>query len=530
MGSGRAAVLGAAAWLVVGCGAKSPSHDAGPEDGAVPDGYVEPDGDRDGGRDRDEGADGGRDSDGGRDGGADAGPPSCDCPLPTVECVVSVCTDGLCGEEPAADGLACGEMSMGVCVAGACVMRGCGDGYRELGPVPPREACEDGNRLDGDGCSSSCTPSVFLVEEDETGDADILPTAGAPAIGVDGAGRLLFVWTRDTHAVGAQIEARRYTAAGVPQPLSGADPLPIADVVVGSTATPTVAGLVGGGWVVVWAGEAMGTVDVQYRLVSAGGTLGPVRIANEQRAGTQHQAQVAAVGGGFVIAWTDAARIAPSDDGRVNARLFGATGAPLGSEMTVPTVLRETQHHPSVAASGTRWIVLFRDSDRYGPDRWLLRRYVDGAPLDASPLEALVGEARSAQVAALESGDFVVVWQDTLDDVYGRLVEWDSPALRPEAVVTLAASAELERWPVVAPLEGTDYLVAYETGFPPHVDIATSPGATLPMEAAALRSRLLWAQGWVSLTPAPDGVWLAWADSETSRGLWGFSAFLLPLR
>ena len=55
--------------------------------------------------------------------------------------------------EPKANGDACSfpGLDVGVCSGGVCVAPGCGNGVRE-----PGEACDDGNRDDGDQCSANC--------------------------------------------------------------------------------------------------------------------------------------------------------------------------------------------------------------------------------------------------------------------------------------------------------------------------------------------------------------------------------------
>src|SRR5689334_7863521 len=40
----------------------------------------------------------------------------------------------------------------GLCLDGACIGVGCGNGVRD-----PHEVCDDGNTRSGDGCSSDCT-------------------------------------------------------------------------------------------------------------------------------------------------------------------------------------------------------------------------------------------------------------------------------------------------------------------------------------------------------------------------------------
>ncbi|MBT8492620.1 MAG: hypothetical protein KJO07_06135 [Deltaproteobacteria bacterium] len=54
-----------------------------------------------------------------------------------------------------ADGVECEFLgNQGICAAGVCLDGSCGDGIRAAG-----EACDDGNTLDGDGCSSDCLSS-----------------------------------------------------------------------------------------------------------------------------------------------------------------------------------------------------------------------------------------------------------------------------------------------------------------------------------------------------------------------------------
>ncbi|MBX3276034.1 MAG: DUF4215 domain-containing protein [Sandaracinaceae bacterium] len=56
----------------------------------------------------------------------------------------------------AADGTTCGDgTARELCVAGACRVSACGDGYLDTGATPP-EQCDDGGTTGGDGCDPSC--------------------------------------------------------------------------------------------------------------------------------------------------------------------------------------------------------------------------------------------------------------------------------------------------------------------------------------------------------------------------------------
>lgn len=200
---------------------------------------------------------------------------ACDC-TPASECELAMCIADSCMRTNVLDGTGCGAGD-DVCVGGACVPRGCGDGYREPGPKPAREACDDGNTEDGDTCSSSCTPTPFVVAA-RMNDRDA-PVGPAASIGIDGAGRALVIW-RANMTSGLELRAARFSAVGVP--LDRDPPITIASGYEPLHAT--VAGLRGGGWVVAWSapngdGDMAG---VLVRTVGVDGRLGTVRVAPEE--------------------------------------------------------------------------------------------------------------------------------------------------------------------------------------------------------------------------------------------------------
>ena len=67
---------------------------------------------------------------------------------------------------PEPDGTLCGPMQ--ICVSGACVMSGCGDGFTDSGRG---EECDDGNTTDGDGCDTDCTYTCDNAAD--CGDGDV---------------------------------------------------------------------------------------------------------------------------------------------------------------------------------------------------------------------------------------------------------------------------------------------------------------------------------------------------------------------
>src|SRR5207244_323904 len=77
------------------------------------------------------------------------------CPI-TQACYGAICVRPEllddCAGQP--EGTPCDVTSFdrGICRAALCVLPACGDGF-----VDPNEACDDGNSVDGDGCTRDCT-------------------------------------------------------------------------------------------------------------------------------------------------------------------------------------------------------------------------------------------------------------------------------------------------------------------------------------------------------------------------------------
>ncbi|UJR84877.1 Hypothetical protein I5071_69560 [Sandaracinus amylolyticus] len=181
-------------------------------------------------------------------------------------CQVATC-DGLsCTRRDRADGTTC---PAGICVAGTCVTRRCGDGYPEPGPTPPREPCDDGNAVSGDGCSVTCEPETLTIED---GAAARVP----PAVAIDARGEALVVWVAEIPGDDArEIRAQRLGARGNPAGLEVA----ITRVAgLGSDIEVEAAGREAG-WAVAWSapGADRDGLGVRFAYVSESGAVSPRR-------------------------------------------------------------------------------------------------------------------------------------------------------------------------------------------------------------------------------------------------------------
>lgn len=467
---------------------------------------------------------------------AEADAPTCGACTPTGECATAACVDGACVETPAADGTICGEMGAGVCVDGVCRARACGDGWIEPGPTPMREGCDDGNVVDGDACSASCLPTPFVVATDAADLYQTRPTLQGTAIAPDPTGALLFVWT-EAYTDRSEVRARRYTRGGVPLPVGGADPLFIApETGHPPWGDPSAAGLPGGGWVVVWAESTTEARDIRYRLVAPDGALGAVRTANAEVEGYQTEPHVAPLSDGFVIVWTDA-NARPYDPGiGVRARLFDAVGTPRGDDIVVPTTVADREGLPTVASDGDEFLVAWAHAQMttFGARTVRARRFRAGVPIDATELLIAGDPASGPHAASLGGGDYAIAFTSFRDDPWGdihAIVARAGETPSPTGAVAIAADPAIgEIYPVVAPLRGGAYVVAWLEGIRRNLAFAPSPGAMLAPEAAILAARIeTGTTDYASLTATGGAVWFAFFGWVPGVPADSFSAFRLPI-
>jgi cysteine-rich repeat protein len=413
------------------------------------------------------------------------------------------CEGGRCLDEPLDDGARCDELGASVCVDAACVLRtGCGDGYREPGPVPAREACDDGNVATGDACSAACEPVPLVVASRPGGD-DLAP-GPSPAAAVDARGRTLFVWTESDSG---RVLARRATRAGV---LVG-DAFPI-----GEGSQPSVAGLEHG-WAVAWASD-----DVFVRVVQPDGAMSGARRVNTTLAERQHEPALARLGEGFVVAWTDESTIADGASSRIVARAFGPDAATETGEIEISDT-RALHAEPAIAAHPSGVAIAWTDAGEIvGAIPIVRARRLDRAlsPLDERPIA--IGAGFEPSIAS--AGGYAIAWTARSEDGWGDVRAAALP-LDGEPLEGLAIAATLgrpERLPSIATLGATAIAVhALGTGVTGRLldgALAYGSGALGP-EAEDLDT-LLHASGEqtaLSISPARDGVWVVWSDSSDPR-------------
>jgi cysteine-rich repeat protein len=427
-------------------------------------------------------------------------PIGCEC-VASSPCTFAFCERGACVELPHADGLSCGGAD--ICVDGACVARtGCGDGYREPGPEPAREACDDGNSLEGDACSPACAPETLAFASE----GDAIAPGPVPAVGVDRRGRALLVWIEPSDG-GARIWGVRLDRGG--RALGE-----VALIAEPSIASAVAVTGVRFGWLVAYTDAGVDQSEIFVRRVDAGGAVGGPRRANEHTDGRQDAPRLAQIRGGAVLVWRDEGA---SGESRIAARLFGEDGARRAPELTL-TEGSTADLEPSVDADEENVFVAWT---RAAKTAVVMGRAFDAALAPRGDAIEL-GSGFGASVGATE-GSFAIAWTTRTGDTRGDLAiaRVDAAGTLIEGPSFVATDAPELAASVVLSARGPMLVYARGEGVVGRVrDLAlATDDFALPSEGEALRDRLALpsVQSAGSIARAHDGFWLVWNDDETGR-------------
>ena len=262
-----------------------------------------------------------------------------------------------------------------------------------------------------------------------------------PAVASDPGGGFTVVWGGTGTGDDMGIYARRFDATGAP--LGGE--IAVNTTTEDDQVTPAIAPDGSGGFTVVWGGTGTGDDRGIYarRFDATGAPLGGEIAVNATTEGNQSNPVIAAGPGGFTIAW-----MSDGQDGSgtgVFARRFDATGAPLGGEIAVSATTEDNQSRPAISPDpGGGFTIAWQsrsvDVDGWGFDQFDLnaRRFdATGAPLGGeiaidSVVPGLVGLPPSPPaIATSPSGGFTVAWGRTsvsggcsLFDPYCNYPDW----------------------------------------------------------------------------------------------------------
>lgn len=184
--------------------------------------------------------------------------------------------------------------------------------------------------------------------------------------------------------------------------------------------SPEIAALPDGGYVIVW-----GTLDTvqdgdnsaikAQRFDASGNPVGPEFLVNSEALDAQYTADIAAFpDGSFVICWVSNDVAQDGDSCSVKARLFDASGTPVGPEFLVNTQSFSRQDEPHITVldngnfvvSWTDWTGFDMKAQIFSPDGQKI-----GGEFRVNT--SLTGTQDSGDIVALEGGGFVVTWRTT---------------------------------------------------------------------------------------------------------------------
>jgi VCBS repeat-containing protein len=194
------------------------------------------------------------------------------------------------------------------------------------------------------------------------------------------------------------IYQQRYDAAGAPE---GVETL-VNTTTFNSQTKPSVAGLSDGGWVVTWTSRDGAGIDsniYQQRYDAAGAPDGAEMLVDTTPSGKQLSPSVTGLGdGGWVVTWAD------GNGSDVHQQRYDAAGAPDGADMLVHTTAAGQQSSPSVAALAGGWVVAWQSEDGAGlgvyARSFAVNIISDGSGATAAVLVAENGTAVTTVVAS----------------------------------------------------------------------------------------------------------------------------------
>jgi len=313
-------------------------------------------------------------------------PFDCESCAPAPECQMLACFDESCGYNPVEDGEVCGPMDASVCVEGTCVVRVCGDGWREDGTAGvPVEGCDDGNLIDGDGCDAMCMPEVRVIDERVA--SGIQASVGAAAAGMDDDGNLLVAWVVDVPGAdpteNRRLVAQRFDRRGV------ADEV-LTELARGPSTNPPIAGVVPlhSGWALAWPSTTVDELGIAYLVASPTGAFPTPRCAHAPTAHPEVEPSLARIEDGFVIGWG----VRLGFELHVRARRFDSAGAALGPEILItpsdaiseslPFIAGRADYSSEPGMEANRWTAAYFEGSSSG--RVLFRTFDGDAPVGSA--------------------------------------------------------------------------------------------------------------------------------------------------
>ncbi|MEZ4336955.1 MAG: myxococcus cysteine-rich repeat containing protein [Sandaracinaceae bacterium] len=345
----------------------------------------------------------------------------------------------------------------------------CGDGT-----FSPDEQCEDGNTMDGDGCSSACRTEPFIVNTTTAGVQNHASVGGAPgqrwSITYDSTNTSILLRT-------LAPDGSTITSPSVLAMDADMDTI-LSDVELGSQLLADVAvasdGRIGLAFVDFNAGP-----DIRVAF------FGSDRVPQNGAASIRvYDGSSGSPGGAPAVAFAgDGTMMVVYEDATSSTGLSGATFASGSFTPNGPFAVGgglSAASQPDVAGTSDGFVVVMSA----GGDLHLQRFGADGTARDAAAavVSAGTGVQDQGAVAATRGGDFLVVWRDEQIDGNGAGIGARAYAAdgtpRQEAFVLNTETSGAQSQPAVA--AGTNsFLVAFVSGSTARARYVSSMGDPL---------------------------------------------------
>ncbi len=305
----------------------------------------------------------------------------------------------------------------------------------------------------------------FTLSTDIHVSTSTLLNQNIPSIaGLEGGGYIV-VWQGLGRGDDFGIFAQRYGADGAPVGVETRINSTTADL----QQVPSVSALAGGGYVVAWQSQNQdGSRSGIYtqRFDSGGAPAGVETRANTFTALEQaNPAVVGLAGGGYVVSWDS-----NGQDGSglgVYLQRYDASGVPAGSEVRVNSTVLSDQRVPAIGALDDGGYVVAWTGFQAGTNSVFLQRYdAAGNAVGAeTQVNTMPFNQGSVSVVGLANGGFVVTWNGltgtaTQNDIYARRYDAAGAPVGSEFMVN-ATTVDQQLGPTVAQLSDGGYVISW---------------------------------------------------------------------
>jgi hypothetical protein len=241
----------------------------------------------------------------------------------------------------------------------------------------------------------------------------------------------------------------------------------------GDQSQPAVAGLKDGGFVAVWQsngedGSKLGVYGRRYGKTGAAAG-GEFRVNTTTQNDQSLPAVAGLTGGGFVVVWQSSGQ--DKSGLGIYAQRYDAAGRAVGGEFRVNAVTVKDQSQPAIAALGNGgFVVVWQSSSQDGSGLGVYGQRYSATGKAAAPKEFLInshlaGDQSQPAVAALKDGGFVAAWQSAAQDGSGLGVyaqRYTSGGGKAGGELRVNTTTAQDQWqPAVAAFSDGGFVVAW---------------------------------------------------------------------